>query len=97
MSEDGTYRCAATSSRRGCRVPKQLIIDSGVADNVMPNEVFENEILQEKTKGVKLLNVSGVEMRNFDGDVSSLSWFSIGRHNPEPERHLLFGKSLKAK
>ena len=44
--------------------PARIIIDSGAAENVMPNNMFRNVPLTEKKKGVRFMAANGKEMAN---------------------------------
>ena len=65
QEENGLYMLEVMVINGEVVTPAKIIVDSGAAENVMPNQMFRNVEMKEKKKGVRFMAANGKEMSNY--------------------------------
>ena len=65
LEENGLYMLDVMVVNGEVVTPAKIIVDSGAAENVMPNQMFRNVEMRDKKKGVRFMAANGKEMSNY--------------------------------
>jgi hypothetical protein len=63
--EDGVFVLEVMVINGGVATPAKIIVDSGAAENVMPQKLMRGVPMKEKKAGVRFMAANGEEMANY--------------------------------
>ena len=65
LSESGIYVLEVMMINGEVVTPAKIIVDSGAAENGMPNHMFRGVEMKDKKRGVRFMAANGKEMNNY--------------------------------